>query len=565
MSEAKRLLERAGVCAALLVLWAPACMVNGSISDDSRAGGGSGAAVTTSGGQSTSSAGSVGNPQGGMFASGGAGNSTSGGAGNFTSGGSLATGGMTNPSGGMPGSGGMVAMGGTAPAGGAGGMSAGGAGGSGPVMQCGWTPGYNGPLLGRCDAATCTNGMCGIAHSKGGFLTLDDFEGAKLTAAPIPIHWPARDGRVGSWQKFADATSNSQLSIVDSGGGGSPDSKQALHFNGGAGPWGATTALPIGSCYDASAYEGVSFWIKGNPGAGNTTLKFNVQTPPTEPVASGGSCTAGCSDHFGKIVDVTSTWTRVKIPWSDLKKSCTDATPPVPANFEPAKMILSLSFQQVDPSKGFDYTIDDLTFDLDDKPANNLGDIFTQAEFNEMFKMPASVFTYAGLVSAASSYGQGTFAQDGQALDRKHEVAAFLGQVTHETGSLTIVREAACYPTHTSGCTTSDDYYGRGAIQLTYSANYSAANSVFPGIGGTPDLVATNTAFAYGTAIWFWMNKGCHGAIQSQNFGQTTNIINGGLECGGGPSNPAGAPDRANLYTQFCAAIGINPRGTLGC
>jgi hypothetical protein len=61
------------------------------------------------------------------------------------------------------------------------------------------------------------------------------------------------------------------------------------------------------------------------------------------------------------------------------------------------------------------------------------------------------------------------------------------------------------------------------------------------------------------------MNKGCHGQIMAQNFGGTTNLINGGLECGGGPANPTGAADRAALYTQFCAALGINARGTLGC
>jgi len=559
MSEAKRFLGRARVCVSALALLIPACVVNGSISDDSNAtSGGSG---VTSGGHSSSSAGSSSNSQGGGFTSAGAGNFTSGGA--FSNGGSSALGGTGNPSGGAFTTGGVSSAGTTAQGGTSAiaGSSSGGA----PAMECGWTPGYTGPLLGRCDAASCTNGQCGIVHSKGGFLTLDDFEGAKLTAAPIPIHWPARDGRVGSWQKFADASENSQLAIVDSGGSGSPDSKQALHFTGGAGPWGASVALPIGNCYDASAYEGVSFWVKGDPGAGNATLKMNLQTPPTEPTTSGGSCTAGCSDHFGKIVDVTSTWTEIKVPWSDLKRGCAETSPPVPANFEPAKMILSISFQQVDPSKGFDYFIDDIRFDLGDKPANNLGDIFTQAEFNEMFKAPAPVFTYQGLVSAANTYGQGSFAQAGSDLDRKHEVAAFLGQIAHETGSLTIVREAACYPTHTSACTVTDDYYGRGAIQLTYSANYNAASGTFPGIGSTPDLVATNTAFAYGTGIWFWMNKGCHGQIMGQNFGAVTNIINGGLECGGAPSNTTGAADRANLYTQFCAALGINVRGTLGC
>lgn len=449
----------------------------------------------------------------------------------------------------------------------AGGMSSGGmtANGGATQMECGWTPGYTGALLGRCNATSCTNGMCGQTKAKGGFLTLDDFEGAAIAAPPIPVHWPARDGRVGSWAKYADAASNTTLSTTGAGGGGSPDSKQALHFVGGVAPWGASAALPIASCYDASAYRGISFWLKGNPGAGNTTIKINLQTPPTEPVASGGTCTGGCSDHFGKIVTVPSTWTRVKVPWADLKRGCGATTPPIPTNFEPQKMILALSFQQVDPAKAFDYYIDDITFDIEDKSANNIGEILIEPTFNEMFKTALPVFNYSSLISAAGTYGQGTFAQAGSSLDRKHEVAAFLAQIAHETGSLTIVREAACYPTQTGSCTVQDAYYGRGAIQLTHQANYNQANGTFPGILNTPDLVATNSAFAFGTGFWFWMSKGCHGQIMGQSFGGTTQIINGGLECGGGPANPNGAAQRANLYIQMCAALGINARGTLGC
>jgi chitinase len=282
-------------------------------------------------------------------------------------------------------------------------------------------------------------------------------------------------------------------------------------------------------------------------------------------VASGGTCTGGCSDHFGKIVTVPSTWTRVKVPWADLKRGCGATTPPIPTNFEPQKMILALSFQQVDPAKAFDYYIDDITFDIEDKSANNIGEILSEPTFNEMFKTALPVFNYSSLISAAGTYGQGTFAQAGSSLDRKHEVAAFLAQIAHETGSLTIVREAACYPTQTASCTVQDGYYGRGAIQLTHQANYNQANGTFPGILNTPDLVATNSAFAFGTGFWFWMNKGCHGQIMGQSFGGTTQIINGGLECGGGPANPNGASQRANLYIQMCAALGINARGTLGC
>jgi len=77
-----------------------------------------------------------------------------------------------------------------------------------------------------------------------------------------------------------------------------------------AGTYSATLSLSL-TCYDASAYDGISFWVKGNAAAGNSQIRFNVQTPVTEPVESGGVCTAGCYGHFGKVDDLDSiTWER---------------------------------------------------------------------------------------------------------------------------------------------------------------------------------------------------------------------------------------------------------------
>jgi hypothetical protein len=51
----------------------------------------------------------------------------------------------------------------------------------------------------------------------------------------------------------------------------------------------------------------------------------------------------------------------------------------------------------------------------------------------------------------------------------------------------------------------------------------------------------------------------CHYEIIDQDFGGTTNIING-IECGGALQD-----SRVALYQQFCAALGINARGILKC
>ncbi len=85
-------------------------------------------------------------------------------------------------------------------------------------------------------------------------------------------------------------------------------------------------------------------------------------------------------------------------------------------------------------------------------------------------------------------------------------------------------------------------YFGRGAIQISWNANYMKASQVIAESADTlcsqPDLVATEPKYAWGTAIWFWLfNKPteeastCHIQALEGSFGGTLNIINGGLEC----------------------------------
>jgi basic endochitinase B len=475
-------------------------------------------------------------------------------------GGGGGTGGVNPGTGGStPGTGGA---GGTGP-GGSGGSMPGTGGAGGATASCGWKPGYKGPLLGRCSPMSCTDGKCGTAVARGGFLTLDDFEGTPTSAFPIGIHWPARDSRTGAWTQYASPQNQLQVAATDTNGG-SLGSKQALHYSGGTGTFEPTLGLPMGSsCYDASAYEGVSFWIKGNPAAGNTRIKFNVHTPVTEPVASGGACTGGCYDHFAKLIDITPTWTRYRIRWTDLGQvACTKPTPPIPDGFEPHKQILAFSFSITDKTKGFDFWLDDFTFDVATTEANTFPTIVTEALFNEMFPAPKAPYSYQGLLAAATKYGSkwGPFVGDRSPIDRKHEAAAFLAHVAHETSSLMLAEE-------TCKCTM-PPYYGRGALQLTGQFNYQQAqNAGFDGIVANPQLVATNPDFAFGTAIWFWMTPQSaqgitHSAILEGDFGRTTRIING-IECGSDPNSKQ--LSRVQLYKDFAAALGINPRGNLLC
>ncbi|MFE6715137.1 glycoside hydrolase family 19 protein, partial [Streptomyces sp. NPDC057695] len=96
------------------------------------------------------------------------------------------------------------------------------------------------------------------------------------------------------------------------------------------------------------------------------------------------------------------------------------------------------------------------------------GFVVSEAQFNQMFPNRNPFYTYAGLVAASKKYP--AFAGTGSDTVKKQEAAAFLANVSHETGGLVHVVEqnTANYPHY---CDTSQSYgcpagqaayYGRG-------------------------------------------------------------------------------------------------------
>ncbi|CAN6382007.1 unnamed protein product [Urochloa humidicola] len=220
-------------------------------------------------------------------------------------------------------------------------------------------------------------------------------------------------------------------------------------------------------------------------------------------------------------------------------------------------------------------------------------------------------FTYNALITAANSFPD--FGTTGSLEVQKREIAAFLGQTGHETtgGSpnaddgaytwgLCFKVERAC-ESGTAGpacdycemlglhaqwpCVPGKQYYGRGPIQLSYNYNYGPAGehpAIAQDLLNNPDLVAQDAVVSFKTAIWFWMtprgNKpSCHDVITEQwtpsqadvyagrlpGYGVTTNIINGGIECGKGYNEQAA--NRTFFYTSYCEIFGISPGDNLDC
>ncbi|WP_443047622.1 glycoside hydrolase family 19 protein [Streptomyces sp. NBC_00354] len=213
----------------------------------------------------------------------------------------------------------------------------------------------------------------------------------------------------------------------------------------------------------------------------------------------------------------------------------------------------------------------------DPNPGNPSGFVVSEAQFNQMFPNRNSFYTYNGLVSALSAYP--AFANTGDDTVKRREAAAFLANVSHETGGLVYIVEqnTANYPHYCDasqpyGCPAGQAaYYGRGPIQLSWNFNYKAAGDAL-GINllANPYLVEQDPAIAMKTALWYWNTQNgpgtmtAHAAmVNGAGFGETIRSINGSLECNGG--NPAQVQSRINAYQSFTQILGVTPGNNLGC
>jgi predicted chitinase len=203
--------------------------------------------------------------------------------------------------------------------------------------------------------------------------------------------------------------------------------------------------------------------------------------------------------------------------------------------------------------------------------------VVSESQFGQMFPNRNAFYTYSGLLQAMNSYP--AFANTGSSEVQKQEAAAFLANVSHETGGLQYVKElnTANYPTYCDGaqpygCPAGQAaYYGRGPLQLSWNFNYKAAGDALSiDLLGNPWLVENSASVSWQTALWFWNTQDGAGSmsphtamVSGAGFGQTIRSINGDLECNG--ANPAEAQDRVNAYQSFTGILEVSPGSNLSC
>jgi hypothetical protein len=137
---------------------------------------------------------------------------------------------------------------------------------------------------------------------------------------------PQVNGRAGAWKDEGDATPSSTMFPDPTGlftmtNTGDACRKYAAYVYGGPFVDGNPVFyFGIGGPYDASKYDGISFLAKIDSGSASG---LRVVFPDKDTQPDGGLCQASvpgnsCWDHYGKKIDITTTWTRYQVSFNEL-------------------------------------------------------------------------------------------------------------------------------------------------------------------------------------------------------------------------------------------------------
>lgn len=331
---------------------------------------------------------------------------------------------------------------------------------------------------------------------------------------------------------------------------------------------------------DIARSVGVKFYIRA---ASPLSIRFLAQSEQVVPSGDGGgTCDAATTicwnAHEDPDLAVTTDWQEVTVRWNDLTQTwgTTDDGGKLGnlVVLYPSEILL-LSWA-LPSDTGGEIWIDGITLIPDDGTGvqSGVGALISEAQFNAALaangvtKNP--VYSYAGFLESAGAFP--AFAGEADATWAKREIAMFLANAKWETGSFVHVRELNpnpaspyCDTARPYGCPAgAQNYYGRGAMQLSWNYNYHAAG-LYLGIDllNNPNLVETTPALAWETGMWFWMNPGSPGDTPHKVFksglGSTIRVING-LECNGG--RPDAISGRIEYYRQILGVLGVDAGGT---
>jgi hypothetical protein len=213
--------------------------------------------------------------------------------------------------------------GGSSASGGTGGSSAGSGGTGGSSAGTGGSSagtGGGGPAGTACETPIVLDG------SVAGIATFDDYDGATaLDMWSFPFGGDAATGVFLGPFGYGDDVDGKPETFEMAEGNDSMHSLRIADmlsedYGGGLGLW-------ISACLDASAFEGVSFWVRGNSpsGEGKFSLLMNETTSNVGEMADEKIGTCDGTDtgdmptcvHPTYMFPVTDTWTQIEVAWNE--------------------------------------------------------------------------------------------------------------------------------------------------------------------------------------------------------------------------------------------------------
>ena len=333
---------------------------------------------------------------------------------------------------------------------------------------------------------------------------------------------------------------------------------------------------PAGLSSDMARSMGIRFNISGTV----ASALFQPQVGGTIPEASGGWCdstkvVACWNSHEGSLAVTQGEYTTVEYYWDEMTQGYgieADEKTGLAANrlvlFPEEILILSWIIPKDVAGEIF---VDNITLIPDDgsRTTSGVGELIVRATFSAITGN-STQYTYDGFLEAA-----GAFKAFGGGLDEvwaKRELAMFFANAQWETGSFQYTEERPelrgtyCDSSKSYGCPAgTDQYFGRGSMQLSWNYNYKAAGD-YLGIDflNEPSL-GTQPANLWRTGLWFWM-VGADGAenaphtLFKSGFGATINRINGIQECNG--AAPDKVKGRQQNYTQILGLMKVEAGDT---
>jgi hypothetical protein len=136
--------------------------------------------------------------------------------------------------------------------------------------------------------------------------------------------------------------------------------------------WGQGLGFWMG-CVDASAYEGITFWVRGSVPTGVFSFGLNTENttlPDATNAAAGGTCpgtTDTCKTPTKSALPITMDWTQVSVLWADLTGGLSGATPVTVTGdtITGFTLLMSLNYTNVDDA-GYTPTLGNISFAIDD-------------------------------------------------------------------------------------------------------------------------------------------------------------------------------------------------------